>query len=191
MHSNTVKLLNSNFSLLRRLIASLCVGITLLLTGCGKGDPVKISASQSRYIGVWEHVQEDISENSIQIKNLLLVINRDSSAEFKQCFYSKTVSEDSNFKRSSKTAVNFPNATVIDFEADEIELDQVLETPIFGDLYFSYPISITKTPYESDGRWHLGIEGVNLKKLNENEIQSRVDWTCPESEDEDDEDKDW
>ena len=43
----------------------------LVLIGCGKNEPVKLTESDQKYIGVWQFLFQEKTENRLEIKNIL------------------------------------------------------------------------------------------------------------------------
>jgi hypothetical protein len=166
---------------MRRLSILLVLGT---LAGCGTDEPVQLTESQARYVGVWQHVYESETATSLDIDNMLLVINPDSTAVFRQCSISKTFS--SNSTRSSSRRVTMPDAYVIEISGDEISLEQEADLGFLGSYGISYDVDIERDPYEDNGRIYMVAEETVLQKLEGDEIGTLTGWVCPEDEDDDD-----
>ena len=152
--------------------------VFIFLIGCSKSEPIKFTASQDQYIGVWQFLYESKTKSSLDIKNILLVINADSTAVYRQCIVSKSVSENST--NSSMRNISIPNANIVGLVNNEITLAQESDFLNIGTISFNYDLVITKDPYLEDGRWYMGIENTLLKKLDDSETSARPEWECPE-----------
>lgn len=166
---------------MKRLLILMVLGT---LVGCGKDEPVQLTESQARYVGVWQHVYESETETSLDIDNMLLVIDPDSAATFRQCFISKTFT--ANSSRSSSRRISIPDAYVSEISADEITLEQEADMGFLGSFGLSYDLEIEKDPYADNGRIYMVVEETVLKKLEGDEIGTLTGWVCPEDEDDDD-----
>jgi hypothetical protein len=134
--------------------------------------------SQKQYIGVWLFLYESKTNSSVDIKNILLVINADSTAVYKQCIVSKTVDENST--KSSTRNISIPNANIVGLVNSEITLAQESEFLHMRAISFNYDLEITKDPYPENGHWYMGIENTLLKKLEDSETGLETEWNCPE-----------
>ena len=152
--------------------------VFVFLIGCSKSEPIKFTESQKQYIGVWLFLYESKTNSSVDIKNILLVINADSTAVYKQCIVSKTVNENST--NSSIRNVSIPNAKIVELVNSEITLAQESEFLHMGAISFNYDLEISEAPYLENGRWYMGIENTLLKKLEDGETELHAEWDCPE-----------
>ena len=173
-----VMFLDERLETLRYSLLLVCV----FLTGCSKSEPIKFTDSQKQYIGVWLFLYESKTNASVDIKNILLVINADSSAVYKQCIVSKTVKENST--NSSIRNVSIPNAKIVGLVNSEITLAQESEFLHMGAISFNYDLEITKAPYLENGRWYMGIENTLLEKLEGSGTGPQPEWDCPEIDEE-------
>jgi hypothetical protein len=162
----------------------LCIFACLM--GCSKGEPIKITEPQKKYIGTWQFLSEHKTENSLDFKNTFLAINADSTAVYAECTVSKSksVSGNSNSSRSSSKSVSLPSAIIIALTDSRITLQQ--EAWI---LNFDYDLAITQAPYLESGRWYMGIDNTLLTKLDENELGEFALKECPDKDDENVEEK--
>ena len=156
--------------------------VFVFLIGCSKSEPIKFTESQKQYIGVWLFLYESKTNSSVDIKNILLVINADSTAVYKQCIVSKTVNENST--NSSIRNVSIPNAKIVGLVNSEITLAQESEFLHMGAISFNYDLEISEAPYLENGRWYMGIENTLLKKLEDSETGPKTEWDCPEIDEE-------
>jgi hypothetical protein len=157
--------------------------VSVFLIGCSKGEPIKFTESQDRYIGAWQFLYESRTESGFDIKNILLKINADSTAVYRQCIVSKTVSEGST--SSSVRNVSMPSAIIVGLLDNEIILEQGADFLSLGSINLNYDLEITKEPYLENGHWYMGIDNTLLKKLEGSEIGTQTEWECPETEEED------
>ena len=121
---------------------------------------------------------ESETENSFDIKKILLVINADSSAVYRQCIISKTVSENTSSKSSVRN-VNLPNSNIVGLSDNEIILEQEAEILSLGSMYFTYDLAITKGPFLENGLWYMEIDNTLLEKLEGNTVSTQIAWECP------------
>jgi hypothetical protein len=157
--------------------------VFVFLLGCNKSEPIKFTESQGQYIGVWQFLYESRTESGFDIKNILLEINADSTAVYRQCIVSKTVSEKST--SSSMRKVSMPNAIIVGLADNEITLEQGEDFLPIGVINMNYDLEITKGPYLENGHWYMGIDNTLLKKLEGSEISTQTEWECPETDEED------
>ncbi len=113
--------------------------MTLLLFGCSDGTPMKITEQHSNYVGAWQFRFENIESNSIKIDNMLLVINHDGTAIYRQCEVNETKSK--NYKSSSHSSTNFSEAAVTQITENKIIIVQKI-----GWFGFDKELNIDKTP---------------------------------------------
>lgn len=156
----------------------------VVVSGCGKSDPITLTETHSQYIGVWQTLYEQRTDSSWDVNNMLLVIYPDSTAAFRQCFISQTFNERS--KRSRSKSVSMPDAYITEIADGEITLEQEQEVPIFGSVSFDYDLVVSIEPYDENGRTYMEVEETLLTRLNNDEINSQTAWECPELEDDDD-----
>ena len=152
--------------------------IIVLLSSCGKNEPIQITESQQQYVGVWQYLYESKTENSLDVKNILLAIYSDSTAVYRQCIVSKTETVGENSSSSSRSAnnVSLPTAYITALTKSKITLEQEV-----GPVSFDYDITINKVPYVENGRWFIDIEDTKLTKLEGSEIDELTSWECPET----------
>jgi len=156
--------------------------IFVFLIGCSKSEPIKFTESLNQYVGVWQILYKLQTTNSLDIRNILLVLNADSTAIYRQCIISKTVSENSS-SRSSVRNVSMLNAIVIGLTKTEITLEQETENLFLGTIFFNYDLAITRVPYLENGRWYMEIDNTLLRKLDGDEISTKTTWECPKMDD--------
>ena len=147
--------------------------VFVLLIGCSKSEPIKFTESQGQYIGVWQFLYESRTESGFDIKNILLKINADSTAVYRQCIVSKTVSEGST--SSSVRNVSMPSAIIVGLLDNEIILEQGADFLSLGSINLNYDLEITKEPYLENGHWYMGIDNTLLKKLEGSEIGTQTE----------------
>ena len=157
--------------------------VFVFLIGCSKSEPIKFTESQGQYIGVWQFLYESRTESGFDIKNILLKINADSTAVFRQCIVSRTVSEKST--SSSMRKVSMPNAIIVGLADNEITLEQGVDFLSIGAINLNYDLEITKAPYLENGHWYMGIDNTLLRKLEGSKISTQTEWVCPETDEED------
>lgn len=160
----------------------LILSLLVLLSACSKDEPITFTESQQALIGVWQFRYESITDTSLDVKIVLLAINADSSATYRQCIVSKSVN--GRTTRSSSRIVSMPDAKVIGLDDNEINLEQ----QALGFIHVEHDVEITTDPYEENGRWYLGINGTLLEKLQGDEIHSLTQWECPDVDEDDDDD---
>jgi hypothetical protein len=155
--------------------------IFALLMGCSKGEPIKITEPQKKYIGTWQFFSEQKTENRLDFKNTVLTINADSTAVYAKCIVSntKSVIENTSSSRSSSKSVSLPSAIIVELTNGKITLQQ--EAWIIN---FDYDLAITQAPYLENGRWHMGIDNTLLTKLDEGELHEFTLPECPDKSDE-------
>lgn len=173
-----VMFLNERLETLRYLL----LFVFVFLIGCSKSEPIKFTDSQKQYIGVWLFLYESKTNSSVDIRNILLVINADSTAVYKQCIVSKTVNE--NSITSSIRNISIPNANIVGLVNSEITLAQESEFLHVGTISFNHDLEITKAPYLENGRWYMGIENNLLEKSEDSGTGSQIEWDCPEIDEE-------
>ena len=156
--------------------------IFVFLIGCSKSEPIKFTKSLNQYVGVWQILYKLQTKNSLDIRNILLVINADSTAVYRQCIISKTVSENSS-SSSSVRNVSILNAMIIGLTNNEITLELETENLFIGTIFFDYDLAITKVPYLENGRWYMEIDNTLLEKLDSDEISTKTTWECPKMDD--------
>ena len=156
--------------------------IFVFLIACSKSEPIKVTKSLNQYVGVWQTLYKLQTKNSLDIRNILLVINADSTAVYRQCIISKTASENSS-SRSSVRNVSMLNAIIIGLTNNEITLEQETENLFIGTFFINYDLPITRVPYLENDRWYMEIDNTLLRKLDGDEISTKTTWECPKMDD--------
>jgi|GEM_PF-4105936 len=101
----------------------------LVLSGCSPSDPVKLSPEQALYVGHWQYLFEEKSDQHHKVKSVILRINVDSSAYYMKCVFMAEgyESDTGSYSRTARTSVSLPSARVIGMAPGEIELEQSVE----------------------------------------------------------------
>lgn len=149
--------------------------IAILLFGCSDSEPVRLAGIQKSYIGVWQYTDPDNTAET-KMNNMLLVINPDSSAIYSRCI-KDTKTENGGSSSSYSKSVTLPKAILTALEHDRFVLEQGL-----GLFSFDLEFEINKMPYLEGEEWYLVVDGIKLRKLNENEYGT-TNWKCPDSAD--------
>lgn len=174
--------MSSHLNLNHRL-KNLLLVVVVLLMGCSKGEPVKITDSQRQYIGAWQYLHEAETKSTLAIHNVLLEIRPDATALYRKCVVTRSAAKgnyvSSRYNKTSK--ITYPSAIVTGLTDKAVSLEQEL-----GYLHLKQELEINKVPYTKQGRRYLEIDGVRLKKLEGREIDQLTRWQCPD----DDEHKD-
>jgi hypothetical protein len=157
--------------------------ISCSLLSCGEKTRINIPDEYTDFIGVWHTRHEHIQENSTQIDNMLLIISRDGNAVYRKCEINENNAN--NNKMSSRYTTEFPEAVVTSISKDEIVLYQTLFDKDW--LGLDWELSIDKPPYQSNGGWHMNVEGKKLRKLTSEEAVAETNWECPDSDEKDEE----
>lgn len=156
--------------------------VALVLAGCGKDEPVPLSPSQMQYIGAWQFLSEERSENRLKINNVSLTIYENSTATYRECKVSRTIAKERGGSSSSSSKkVELPDAIITEFTEESINLQQDI-----GFMNLDYELEINAAPYQHDGKWYLEIENTKLEKLPGDLAGAATGWYCPESEKKDD-----
>lgn len=148
----------------------------VFISGCSEVVPLKFSESQKVYVGVWHYFHKVETNNSFDIKKIVLSINSDSTAIYKTC--SLVVEKESISKSSSSSSIFLDSAIVTNIDQSEISLIQ--ETEIIN---LNYDLLINQKPYKENGSWKMVIDSILLSKLDTPNINELTEWNCPESED--------
>lgn len=137
--------------------------------------------SKFDFIGVWQFRDEDYSDG-MQINNMLLILNPDSTAVYRRCAVSwhESRSEGGYVKKFYRKSISFPDAVVTKLDENIIEIEQ----GIWNLFYYDLELKIDKPPYNYQGRVWMVIDKVALKKLDDEVIEKSIYWECPEPEDE-------
>ncbi len=115
--------------------AMLC---TALLVGCSKPSP--LLENNKDYIGEWK------SENST------LTIHKNGDAKYEQHHKSEDKTSTSDIKTSSASNIKAP---ISQLDGQHLQIGQ-------GEL--SQGFSISKAPFQQDGKWHVILNGENYTK---------------------------
>lgn len=148
----------------------------LLLAGCSQGVPVHIGKSQSQYVGAWQFLHYASTKNTLDIKDVLLVIRPDSTAVYRKCVLSESKGASGDASSSSRVYVSLPNAILTELASDRMTLEQKLWV-----FHFHYHLTITKAPYRKDGHWYVALDNTVLRKVEGTDAGARTGWTCPKT----------
>ncbi len=113
-------------------------------------------------IGVWEYQGSD-PDRGISRNEMRLVFHPDSTVSYKHCI-------DRNNGYSYTT---LPKARIIELDNDRIVISQ--------DVWFTdmkRKLQIKSWPFRKDGHWQMNINGLLLKKLNDDEKSAHRQWRC-------------
>lgn len=149
----------------------------LLLSACSPSDPMPLSSEQALYVGHWQYLFEEKSDQHHKVKNVMLRINPDSSAYYMKCVFMAEgyESDTGSYSRTARSSVSLPSARVIGMAPGEIELEQSVEW-----FHFDYSLEVSEPSRRGDS-WVMAVDGVELAKVDAAQAVDIANWYCPDS----------
>ena len=144
----------------RPLYSALALSLTLQIAGCGKGEPIQLTARD--YLGTWVH-KENAFGNNVRVDNRLLAFYDDSTVSYFRCT-----------KRAGMSKrVSIADSYISKLDGREL----VIEAELFittAKLKFR----IDHQPFERDGEWFMQVDKVEFRKLHNGEPSDHESWPC-------------
>ena len=152
------------------------------LLGCSQGVPIIITESETKYLGVWQHIQQREQAESFVYSHTLLAINPNGTARYLRCklFHSQSTATGFAAKKMSKESTLFDDAIITAITSDKIEIEQKADY-----MNLRQELIISAQPYTENGLSKIGIDDVILVKLEADDIPAKTDWGCPDIDDQD------
>ncbi len=134
----------------------------LLLAACSKAPTLTIPEDKQLLIGVWEYHGSD-PDRGISRNEMLLAFHPDSTVSYKHCID----------RNNGYSYITLPKARIIELDNNRIVISMDF---LFSDL--ERKLEIQSWPFRKDDHWHMNINGLLLKKLNQGEKSTHGQWRC-------------